>query len=152
MRVLFKCVCPRCFLAQHLARCAVQFQATALQQSEAAQKERQQLVDSVTGQLSGITERVNAQQATMEAQASENERLREQLGRVGNVLQLSDKLKGEYDAELARLRGALEQQVRAARLRCAEAIQRQCAAQLYSACNLWLFGSCAPLTISGLCT
>ena len=62
--------------------------------------------------LAGITERLNGQQEVMAAQAAENEGLRAQLARVGDVVRLSEEVKAGYDGEVARLRGDLTKQVR----------------------------------------
>jgi regulator of sigma D len=78
---------------------------------EAEETRRQEAMKDMTEKLSGITERIDSQQNIMKAQQEENERLRMQLSSIGNVVQLSERMKEQYDGELNKLCKKLVDQV-----------------------------------------
>jgi predicted RNase H-like nuclease (RuvC/YqgF family) len=88
-------------------------------QRAAEEARRQDAVKDMTEKLQGITERIDSQQSVMKAQQEDNERLRKQLSSVGNVVQLSEQMKEQYDGELAKLRKELLDQVSTRRMLCA---------------------------------
>ena len=90
---------------------AEQIEETSQQQAAAEEATRKASVDDMTAKLSGITEGLNRQQEVMNQQSEENTRLKAQLAKVGNVVELSEKMKVEYDKELQNVRAQLVKQV-----------------------------------------
>lgn len=97
--------------AFHSSRATVQSEQLRQDQIRVADQARRDGLDDVSSQLGKISDRLNDQQAAMQAVQDENQELRDKLQEVHAVAVKSEELRQSALEELASMQAKLESQV-----------------------------------------